>query len=135
MHARELDRFVGLPYDAHAFDCADLVALVQRELFARDIALPGRHARMRAPAATVARAMQGDSGLSGELAYRISESDLQDGDLVLMTGDTLHLGTVFVVAGGVWVLHAFANVGYSALQRLADLRQIGLKIEGYYRCR
>lgn len=128
MRARELDRFCGLPYCAHTFDCADLVALVQRELYGRHIALPGRAARERAPVATAQRA------LSGEIAYGITEAEAGDGDVVLMHSDTMHLGVLFVIGGERWVLHAFANVGYTALQRVSELRQLGVRIEGYYRC-
>lgn len=128
MKARELDRFCGLPYCARTFDCADLVALVQRELYGKHIALPGRAARERAPVATAQRA------LSGEIACGIAEAEAGDGDVVLMHSDTMHLGVLFVIAGERWVLHAFANVGYTALQRVSELRQLGVRIEGYYRC-
>lgn len=128
MKARELDRFCGLPYCAQTFDCADLVALVQRELFGKEIALPGRAARERAPVATAQRA------LSGEIARGIDEAEATDGDVVLMHSDTMHLGVLFVIGGERWVLHAFANVGYTALQRATELRQLGVRIEGYYRC-
>lgn len=128
MKARDLDRFCGLPYCERTFDCADLVALVQRELYGKHIALPGRAARERAPVATAQRA------LSGEIACGITEAEAGDGDVVLMHSDTMHLGVLFVIAGERWVLHAFANVGYTALQRVSELRQLGVRIEGYYRC-
>ena len=128
MKARDLDRFCGLPYCARTFDCADLVALVQRELYGKHIALPGRAARERAPVAAAQRA------LSGEIACGITEADAGDGDVVLMHSDTMHLGVLFVIAGERWVLHAYDNVGYTALQRVSELRQLGVRIAGYYRC-
>lgn len=129
MNARDLDRFCGLPYCERAFDCADLVALVQRDLYGRTIRLPGRAARLRAPVATAQRA------LSGEIAERVADDQVADGDVVLMHSDTMHLGVLFVIAGERWVLHAFANVGFTALQRVRELAQLGVRIEGYYRCR
>ncbi len=41
----QIERYVGLPYSALTMDCADLVLLVERELFGRTVALPGRRPR------------------------------------------------------------------------------------------
>lgn len=45
MRASDVDRFVGIPYDTDTYDCADLVAQVQRELFGRDVQMPARRPR------------------------------------------------------------------------------------------
>ncbi len=45
MHLAEVERLTLIPYDENEFDCADLVALVQRELFGRQIQMPGRRPR------------------------------------------------------------------------------------------
>ena len=135
MDARALDRYIGIPYCEQTMDCADLAVLLQRELFGRDISLPGRRQRMAAPRAAIERMVCGTDAMSGELADRIEREDLRDGDLVLMRSETLHIGTVFNLSGALWVLHAFENVGYSTLHRLRDLPALGLSVEGFYRCK
>ncbi|MFC9523289.1 hypothetical protein ACFTQ9_20950 [Bacillus velezensis] len=45
MRLADVEKFVGVPYDADCFDCADLVVLVQLQLFGRLITLPGRRPR------------------------------------------------------------------------------------------
>lgn len=135
MDARTLDRYIGIPYCEQTMDCADLAVLVQAELFGRAINIPGRRQRLAAPRATIERMVCGTDAMAGELAYRIKREDLRDGDLVLMRSETLHIGTVFEVAGALWVLHAFANIGHSTLHRLRDLPQLSLSVEGFYRCR
>ncbi|MGB9101208.1 MAG: peptidoglycan endopeptidase, partial [Stenotrophomonas indicatrix] len=47
MRLVDVERWVGIPYDEAACDCADLVVQVQRALFAREVALPGRRPRGR----------------------------------------------------------------------------------------
>ena len=135
MDARALDRYIGIPYCEQTMDCADLAVLLQRELFGRAINLPGRRQRLAAPRASIERMVCGTGAMSGELADRIEQADLRDGDLVLMRSETLHIGTVFNLSGALWVLHAFENVGYSTLHRLRDLPALGLSVEGFYRCK
>jgi len=135
MDARAIDRYIGIPYCEQTMDCADLAVLLQRELFGRDINLPGRRQRMAAPRAAIERMVCGNDAMAGELADRIEREDLRDGDLVLMRSETLHIGTAFALSGTLWVLHAFANIGHSTLHRLRDLPALGLSVEGFYRCR
>ena len=54
MLASQIERYIGLPYDEAELDCADLAVLIQRELFGKEISLPGRRQRMNAPAASIA---------------------------------------------------------------------------------
>lgn len=129
----QASRYVGRPYAAGEFDCADLAVLVQRELFGRPVALPAHHpGGARTQGALILR-------LRDALADRIDEP--ADGAGVLLwepdgaVGEDLrrwHIGTVFLHAGEVWVLHASAKMGSVALQRLADLRRWGLRLEGFY---
>ena len=135
MDARALDRYIGIPYCEQTMDCADLAVLVQAELFGRAINIPGRRQRMAAPRAAIERMVCGTGAMAGELADRIERDELRDGDLVLMRSETLHIGTVFMLAGVAWVLHAFENVGHSTLHRLRSLPALGLSVEGYYRCK
>lgn len=126
MLASQIERYIGLPYDEAELDCADLAVLIQRELFGKEISLPGRRQRMNAPAASINR-------YSGELATRIERDELQDGDVIVFKDGTLHIGTVFLLSGKAWVLHTTTIGGYSLLQPLSDLPAYGLRVEGYYR--
>lgn len=126
MFASQIERYVGLPYDEAELDCADLAVMIQRELFNKEISLPGRRQRMNAPAASINR-------YSGELATRIEREQLRDGDVIVFKDGTLHIGTVFLLSGKAWVLHTTTTGGYSLLQPLSDLPGYGLRIEGYYR--
>lgn len=126
MLASRLDPYVGLAYEADAFDCADLAILLQADLFGRTIVLPGRRQRAGAPVATANR-------YRDALADRITREELRDGDVVLFLGDTLHLGTVFLLHGRAWVLHTTRERGYSLLQPLEDLGAYCMQAEGFYR--
>lgn len=126
MLASQIEPFIGLPYDEAELDCADLAVLIQRELFGKEVSLPGRRQRMNAPAASINR-------YSSELAVPIERDELQDGDVIVFRDGTLHIGTVFLLSGRAWVLHTTMTGGYSLLQPLSDLPGYGLRTEGYYR--
>jgi len=121
-----LDRFIAIPYCEHTFDCADLVMLVQRELFGRDIRLPGARQRGLRGVAKVGE-------VSRQLAARTQTP--KDGDLVLMIEHARpsHVGVWFWRAHEAWVLHANERNGCSVLHRLRELPQFGLTVEGVYR--
>lgn len=126
--SQEISRYVGLPYDAETFDCADLTVKIQRELFGRSIVLPRRPKGARTVNAFISRKAE-------ELATPVALADAADGDGVIMceNGAPSHIGTLFFVSGMPWVLHASASVGYSVLQRFSELAGYGLKVEGVYR--
>ncbi|HGM5918281.1 TPA: peptidoglycan endopeptidase [Stenotrophomonas maltophilia] len=121
------ERFVGIPYDPHYMDCADLVVLVQLELFGRVVELPGRRPRGAAGQAALGE-------LSRPYCRRVDSP--QDGDLVLMTETPHkrpgHAGIFFFLAHEGWVLHSNERNGCSVLHRVRDLPEFGLRIEGYY---
>src|SRR4051794_35462605 len=75
MRLVDVENFTLIPYDEQTFDCADLVALVQRELFGRDIQMPGRRPR----------GAEGQAAI-GDLSkpYAVRTEAPTDGDLVLM---------------------------------------------------
>lgn len=157
----QASRYVGRPYAAGEFDCADLAVLVQRELFGRPVALPAHHPggartqgalilRLRdALAVEVAEPVDGCAVLlwepDGDVAPTLPTAcgslppegadSPWGGPAANRRGEDLrrwHIGTVFLHAGEVWVLHASAKMGSVALQRLADLRRWGLRLEGFY---
>lgn len=131
MRASALDRFIGLPYCPRHLDCADLVLLVQAELFGRCVRLPGRRPR---PLRTDEQAPELRAH-TNQLAERVEQP--QDGDLVLMfdSGQAQpgHAGTFFFLAHEPWVLHTSEALGGSCLHRVADLPSMGLRVEGFYR--
>lgn len=120
-----LDQYVGVPY-SEDFDCADFVALVQREMFGRDAQLPnGRE-----------RGLRGQVTLPGEvLAYGVETDTPADGDLVLMgrkghAGG--HVGVYFNRDCEGWVLHSNETNGCSVLHRVRDLPDYGTTIKAFY---
>lgn len=122
------DRFIGLPYCPRRLDCADLVALVQREMFGRDVLLPGKRARPLDP-----------DGQAKQIAAYLNPvatptDSPQDGDAVLMRegGRAGHIGVYFFVNYSPHVLHTSARIGGSVLHRIQDLSAMGLQVEGYY---
>jgi len=128
MRLADVERFVAIPYDEDRFDCADLVAQVQRELFGRDVRMPSRRPRGARGAAEL-------GSLSQPYATP-REGPPQDGDLVLMFdhGERSpgHAGVFFHLAHEGWVLHSNERNGCSVLHRVRDLPGFGLRIEGYY---
>lgn len=123
--------YVGTLYRVGEFDCADLAAQVQRELFGRVIALPAQRKRpagARGQAREIAR-------LQADLADRI---DLPvDGCGALFhepDGDSQlwHIGTMFAHAGDWWVLHNSHKLQSAALHRLSDVKRFGLRLDGFY---
>jgi len=126
-HSAALERFIGIPYCARTFDCADLVVQVQRELFGRTVRLPSARPRGKTGAAHLHRQSQ-------PLATRTTAP--VDGDLVLMRDSGHkrpgHAGVYFFLAHEAWVLHVAATTGGSVLHRVRDLPDFGLTVEGFY---
>lgn len=124
MHPAEA--FVGMEYDEDAFDCADFVCHVMRELFGREVELPNGRPR----------GARGQLAL-GELSrpYATATDSPVDGDLVLMKqrGRAGHVGLYFNIAGEPWVLHSNETNGASVLHRVRELPGFGAMIEGVYR--
>jgi len=123
---RDVERYIGRRYDADSFDCADLAVLIQDELFGRHVQLPGGRGRRQAPTATLER-------YRADLATEISRDEIEPGDVLLMKGEVLHIGTLFFV-GGCWrVLHNSYRLGGVWLHKLSELSSYGLRVEGFYR--
>lgn len=124
----QIEKFVGIPYDEDAFDCADFVAHVERQLFEKDVRLPGERPH----------GVEGQAAL-GELSKAYAsprEGEPQDGDLVLMfelgQKRPSHAGVYFRLAHEDWVLHSNEKNGCSVLHRVRELGGWGLRVEGYY---
>lgn len=129
--AWEVDRFIGLPYDARHMDCADLAILIQRELFGREVLLAGKRPRP----------LRDDAQAQAIRAYTAQLADPVinpvDGDIVLMreigAAQAGHIGTYFFLNFTPYVLHTTALLGASVLHRMQDLSGTGLTLEGFYR--
>jgi hypothetical protein len=128
MRARDVEPFTQLPYCEKSFDCADLVVLVQRHLFKREVAMPSIRPRGVAGQAVIGALSQ---------TYVASTGSPADGDLVLMFEHAQkkpgHVGVYFWLAHEAWVLHANEKNGCSVLHRIRELPDYGLRIEGYYK--
>jgi hypothetical protein len=125
---------VGMAYEAGAFDCSDLVALVLRELFGQALALPPHAERPggRAGRRALIRGMQ------EQLAKPLDAPEL--GAVALMQqsvdggGTVWHLGVIFGDANEWWVLHNAQTLGGVWLHRMKELGRLGLQMEGVYSC-
>lgn len=127
-------QYVGLPYVLGEFDCADLAARVQWEIWGRRIALPTVRAR---PGGARGQARE-INRLRDAVADPIDKPVTGCGVLMFEpdgsenTAPNWHIGTVFMLAGEVWVLHNSEGMQGAALQRLADLQRFGLRVDGFY---
>lgn len=124
MKARDLDPFVGMPY-APDFNCADFVAHVQRELYGREVRLPGARG-------AIAQARMGETVRE----YAAPTDAPADGDLVLMREFGFkrpsHVGLYFRIGSEDWVLHLIERGSQSLCQRMRDLKRFGVMVEGVF---
>jgi hypothetical protein len=131
---RDAEALVGLPYVPRVQDCMHLVLRAQRELFGRAVAVPaGAH-----PAHPQRQGRLIVAGIGSLVRPLGNEEAPADGDLVLWLaegelGTHYHAGTLMLHAGEQWVLHTSEELGASVLQRLAECRMWGLRLEGIYR--
>lgn len=127
---KRLQSYVGREYRPGVYDCADLAADVQRDLFGRAVALPVRHpsgtAGQRASifAHRDAVAVKVDVPFTGcaALFHDVNDKGSQ----------VWHIGTVALHRGEVWVLHNSYSLGGAHLHRFADLQAWGMKLDGWY---
>ena len=117
-----LSPLVGMPY-RRDFHCAHFVQHVNREMFGREVRLPG--GGVSSPAERAA-----------EFGWTPTDAP-KDGDLVLMfelgRPKADHVGVFFVVGHEPRVLHLTKTKQGSLLSRVSDLGGLGLRVEGYYR--
>lgn len=130
----DAERYVGKPYIEGVFDCADLAAQVQWELFGVVIELPTQRARPHSPRAQ-ARAI---AAFAPKVVQQIAAPAHGCGVLMwesaaIESGANRqwHIGTAFLQNGEVWVLHSTVQAG-AVLHRLPDLGRFGLHVEGFY---
>ncbi len=126
------EAYIGRPYVEGAFDCADLVALVLAERFARHWSPPPRARGVRGRDAQV-------GALATEYARPLAHGErATEGDGVLMRaagrrrGLGHHIGLHVGIESDAWVLHCQRGVG-TVLHPAASLAARGLEIQGLYR--
>ena len=128
----QAQRYVNLDYVVGEFDCADLAALIQKELFGKVLAIPANHRLGRR--GQIAQI----SSLKDEVAEKVVLP--QSGDLALFINfaesqESWHIGTVFLKGQEIWVLHNSFRLKSSVLWRLDKFPVNGLRLEGFYRCK
>lgn len=112
------DRYVGLPYVEGECDCASLTERVQREQFGREIALPSARADNHRGWSEQIRQHRDD--------YVLPTRAPVEGDLVLMIGRGYlnHIGTLVLVEGVHYVLHAMYAARQVCMHRVARLADV-----------
>lgn len=122
-----------MPYIEGEFDCADLARLVQREVFGREIALPGSrdYLSKSGPDKVAAMAAQLEA-CKFDVARPVHAPSDGDGALLISRAKTNHVGLWCLIAGVGWVLHAASTQRQVVLMRVRDMERYGLRIEGYY---
>lgn len=127
---KRLQDYVGREYRVGLYDCAHLVADVQKDLFGREIALPGHHPMGTAGQRKVINAMRDELAVKIEVPFPgcavLLASFTDDGH------EVLHIGTVALRNGEEWVLHNSAHFGSAQFKRLAELTRMGLVWKGWY---
>ncbi len=120
---------VGLEYSSHDFDCADLCVLVQRELFQKQIHLP-THRRGRAGQAAQINVLKHELAMPVEQPFT--------GAAALYTSSSAggwlwHIGTVFIEAFDIWILHNSKAIGHSVLTCHSEMKIKHLmNFQGFY---
>lgn len=123
----QIQPYIGRPYCAQTFDCADMVQLVLREVFGVPLNLPGKRL-----------------GLAGRMiTLRLMQDDLLEptanptsGDVaVYRGGDGWHVGVCVALQSGLQVLHNSKAQGSVALWHPNAFVTIGQVLQGYFKCK
>lgn len=121
-----VEPYIGLPYIKDEFDCADFFLRVQKEVFGVDLVLGQKHRQ--------GKAGQRSQIMSACQQYAVRIDAPVHGCAVLLQGQDgyLHIGTVLMEAGVIWVLHNSEALGSVVLTRHRDLSIRGMQTEGFY---
>ena len=131
----DAERFIGLEYVDGQFDCADLVVVVQRELFGRNLPAPASADR--------ARGVRGQArDLRAALATYVRPVDVPATGCAVLLWETTphgapplnrrwHLGTVFMHLGQPWVLHCANESEGTRLQPLDAITGSAMHFESF----
>lgn len=135
MTLKDAERYIGLEYVDGAFDCADLVVLVQRELFGRNLVAPaaaersrgvrGQARDLRSALATFVRPKPTPATGCAVLLWETSPNGVPP------LNRRWHIGTVFMHLGATWVLHCANDIEGTRLQPLADITGSAMHFESF----
>lgn len=130
------ERYVGRAYAPGAFDCADLVETVAREVLGRDVRFPKDRAagqRSEGYRAQIEAEWPRFFRRRAEVGSGTLDSG-QTGDMVLLigAGRANHIGVLVRCENEPWVLHNSIAARQVVFTRLTGLRSQGLAIEGVY---
>lgn len=120
-----VERYLGQPFSPDR-DCFFYFRLIQKEVFQRDcLSLPINHDNLTLSAA---KAMS-----KGQYDRYIETNSPREGDAVFLSQRTRphHIGTMAVVGGISYVVHALDHVGV-VLSDLTSLHLNGWKVAGYW---
>ena len=123
------EAYLGRPWEAGSYDCADLVRDVVRDRLSVEITLPSEREWRRMPPERVAE-------LGAEWTVATKSPREHDAVLMRVLGSRRSLGSHIGVYAEVglegWVLHNLAGTGaiFTPLRRLAT---VNLELVGYYR--
>lgn len=128
MKRSQLVHLEGMAY-SDDFDCADFVVHVQKELFGREVHVPGARPRGKYASKELHGAAQ---------QYALPTDAPAEGDLVLMydisdTSTPSHAGVYVLVGGEPHVMHNALRTGGSVTHSVRNLSKFGITIEGYYK--
>lgn len=128
MDRSQLLPFEGMTY-SDDFDCADYVVHVQKELFGREVHVPGarprgKYAHQQLHGAAQQYATPTDTPVEGDLVLMY---DLQDSDT------PSHAGVYVMLGGEPHVMHNAYRTGGSVTHCLRNLAKFGITVEGYYK--
>lgn len=127
---KRLQSYVGREYRPGVYDCADLAADVQREVFGRTVDLPVRHPSGTAGQRASIFAHRDALAIKVDVPFTGCAALFHD--LNNKGSQVWHIGTVALHRGEVWVLHNSHSLGGAHLHRLADLLAWGMKLDGWY---
>lgn len=131
---KRLQEYVGTPYVSGVFDCWDLAAKVQREVFGRETAVPAHRDRPQGAAGQRREIFN----LRDEVAIRVDVPFTGCLGLFFEPGafaPIWHIGVGAIRLGEIYVLHNSEKLGGAHFQRLNDLQRFGMRLEGWYACK
>ena len=129
------EKYVGKKYVDGQFDCAELVRLVQKEIFGREVKLPTfrNHLEATGPISKFRLMAEQVAMCKDDVAVKTKWPQEGDGVLLITRGYLQHIGVYSRINERAWILHASDGSGQVMFQRAKDLVLRGLIIEGYYK--
>ena len=128
------DAYVGRRYVPMIFDCGELVRVVQREVFGREVAVPSErwYAEASVRRRLLAMSEQIDA-CKGALAEEIAEPEEGCGVLLRSRAKLSHIGIWCRIGSEAWVMHGDERAEQVVRTRARELSARHFHIAGCYR--